>query len=259
MAGTRACRNAAARSDIGPSIRAERRHRPHSHGLPAALGVPVIEDAAEALGASFTKADAPGTFGDFGVSRSTETRSLRPAGGGMLGAPTTRRGERAEADDPGPRAGSALRTLRDRLQLPDEQPARRDRPGATSRLLRSRVPARDPTRVIRRLAGDEPGDGFMPDAAVGAAHALADDITVVPTCSAPIAAVRLALESQTSKPGRYGSPCTCSRCLPTPTVGGTVAERTVRSLALPSSARASLGFRPRAHRRGFRAHRDDPG
>ena len=51
--------------------------------LCAAYGVPVLEDAAEALGAGYGGRPA-GSFGGRRCSRSTATRSLTTSGGGML-------------------------------------------------------------------------------------------------------------------------------------------------------------------------------
>ena len=107
-------------------------------------GVPLIEDAAEALGATYRGRPA-GSFGLAGVLSFNGNKIITTGGGGML---VTDDGRVADADPapghPGPRAGAALRAPHGRLQLPAQQPARRGRPR----------PAAAARRPDRRPPGD---------------------------------------------------------------------------------------------------------
>ena len=170
-------------------------------------------------------------------SRSTATRSSPRAAAGCC-RPTTRRDRTgASPEHAGARTGAALRAHRDRVQLPDEQPAGRGRSGAARgpRRPRSRAGARSSARYREAFA----------DVAGHRVHARRRRRANPPTGSpsspstdphAP-SAVRTSSRS-TSRPGRRGSPCTCNRCSPTASVrGGAVAEEIFRTgLCLPSGS-----------------------
>ena len=132
--------------------------------------MPLIEDAAEALGATYRGAPAGGQ-GDIAAFSFNGNKIITTSGGGMLVSDDEAMVEHArKLSHPGPRARAALRAHRDRLQLPAEQPARRGRPraargaaraGRTRRrinaryrelLARRRVHARGAVRPLELLA-----------------------------------------------------------------------------------------------------------
>ena len=92
-------------------------------------GVALVEDAAEALGATHGER-AAGTLGDIGVFSFNGNKVATTSGGGMVVTPDAGgRRPRPPPGDAGQGAGAPLRARRGRVQLPPEQPARRDRPG----------------------------------------------------------------------------------------------------------------------------------
>ena len=138
-------------------------------------GVPLIEDAAEALGATYGARQA-GAFGECAAFSFNGNKIITTSGGGMLVSHRPRhRRAGAAPGDAGARAGAALRARRRRLQLPAEQPARGGRPRPAAPLLDAKVARRrainEPTaRRWRRC----PASTFMPEAAVRPLELLAD-------------------------------------------------------------------------------------
>ena len=123
----------------------------------ARYDVPIIEDAAEALGATYDGQSA-GTFGALGVFSFNGNKIITTSGGGMLVCQSAGVGPAGPLPGhAGPRSGAPLPTLRDRLQLPDEQPAGGGRPRAVAGAGRARRPAAGELRVLPRRAGRPAG------------------------------------------------------------------------------------------------------
>ena len=176
--------------------------------------VPVLEDAAEALGASYRGRPA-GTLGDVGAFSFNGNKIITCSGGGMLVA----RGDRvAKARHWATQAREAARRVpprRARLQLPALERARRDRARAARGARGAGAPAaRGASSATARRSRTCPGSTPMPEAAVRPAHALAlllprgrgrvrRDARRPPRARSP---------PPTSRRGRSGSRCTCSRC-----------------------------------------------
>ena len=116
-------------------------------------GVPLIEDAAEALGSSYHGRPA-GAFGSWAIFSFNGNKIITTSGGGMLVSHSRR--NRRTGPPPrhaGPRPGTALRALRDRLQLPAEQPPRRARARPARKASRPRwnAAARSGVNTLTRL------------------------------------------------------------------------------------------------------------
>jgi dTDP-4-amino-4,6-dideoxygalactose transaminase len=129
--------------------------------------VPLIEDAAEALGATYRERPA-GTFGEFGVLSFNGNKVITTSGGGMLLTHSAEAAEHArflatQARDPAPhyehsvigfnyRMSNLLAAVGvGQMRVLDERVARR----------------RDNNRFYRERLSGVPGIGFMPDAGYG--------------------------------------------------------------------------------------------
>ena len=143
-----------------------------------AHGVPLVEDAAEALGSTYL-GRAAGTLGDLGVYSFNGNKIITTGGGGMLVCERAAWADRARfLASQARESGAALPALADRLQLPDEQPPRRRRagpapgpgaagpgqapgerllPGGAPRRARTLLPARGQVRALQLLAHLPPG------------------------------------------------------------------------------------------------------
>ena len=127
IAERRAAGRARPGGDRGRPLRPVLRLRRAPRGLRAPRRRARSRTPAEALGATYRGAPraAQGALAAFSFNGN---KIITTSGGGMLvsGRPRLDRA-RAQPLDAGARAGAALRAHRDRLQLPDEQPAGRAR------------------------------------------------------------------------------------------------------------------------------------
>ena len=149
-------------------LRAVRRLRPPHRSLCARYGVPLVEDAAEALGATLPGAAGRLLRGTRRSSRSTATRSSPPA---AAACSCPRRGPDRPGPlpgHPGPRTVPPLRARRPRLQLPAEQPAGRLGRAQLARPRRRIARRRDINERYRAAAGSRCRvSRFMPIADYG--------------------------------------------------------------------------------------------
>ena len=209
----RARRQAAEGRGAGASLRPERGHRPDLETCDR-HGVPLIEDAAEALGATY-QGRAPGTFGWAGIFSFNGNKIITTSGGGMLvsadmGSSTTR------ASWP-PRPASPRRTtsIGDRLQLPPEQRAGRHRPRAAPGAGGARAAASGRSSRPTASSGRPARHRLHARSAVGS---LTRWLTVITIDPAEFGADReesaWPWKPRISRRGRSGNRCTCSRCLP---------------------------------------------
>ena len=133
----------------------------------ARYGVPLIEDAAEALGASY-KGRAPGTVGAAGIYSFNGNKIITTAGGGMLVTPdgalaTHARKLATQARDPAPHYEHSEIGYNYRLSNVLAAIGR-----GQLRVLEERVGARRRNFAFYAEAlGDLPGIAFMPEAAWG--------------------------------------------------------------------------------------------
>jgi pyridoxal phosphate-dependent aminotransferase EpsN len=205
-------------------------------------GVPLIEDAAEALGAKY-HARAPGTFGEFGIYSFNGNKIITTSGGGML---VTRDRDLAshalklatQARDQAPhyqhseigynyRMSNVLAAI-GRGQL---------------RHLNERVAARRRNfDFYTQALGDLPGISFMPEAPWGRHTRWLTTLTIDPSeFGADREAVRLALSEENIEARPLWKPMHCqpvfAKCK---TVGGAVAESLFADgLCLPSGSNLS--------------------
>jgi pyridoxal phosphate-dependent aminotransferase EpsN len=148
--------------------------------------IPLIEDAAEALGASY-KGRAPGTFGAAGIYSFNGNKIITTAGGGMLVTPdgalaTHARKLATQARDPAPhyehseigynyRLSNVLAAIgRGQLKVLEERVAARRRNFA----------------LYAEALGDLPGIAFMPEAAWGTHTRWLTTLTIDPQTVLPL-------------------------------------------------------------------------
>ena len=160
-------------------------------------GVPVIEDAAEALGATYRGRPAGG-FGRFGVFSFNGNKIITTSGGGMLvsndgGAIARARFLASQARDPAPHYQHSEIGYNYRMSNLLAAVGR-----GQLRVLADRVEARRRNfECYREALGDLPGLTFMPEAAYGRANRWLTCITIDPEVSGTSRErVRLALEAE---------------------------------------------------------------
>lgn len=209
----------------------------HLYGQSADLGrlldtcarfdVPLIEDAAEALGATY-QGRQPGTFGKAGVFSFNGNKIITTSGGGMLVSEDARFIEHArklatQARDPAPHYEHSeigynyrMSNLLAAVGL------------GQLRVLESRVAARRANFLFyQRALGDLPGIEFMPEAPWGRHTRWLTTLTIDPTrFGADREQVRHALEAQNIEARPVWKPMHLQPVFRgCPRVGGAVAER----------------------------------
>ena len=200
--------------------------------------VPLVEDAAEAIGATWQGRHA-GAWGALAAYSFNGNKIMTTGGGGMLVG--DRRVDRAGPvpRPAGPPTRAALRAHRGGVQLPHVQPARRRRPGPAGVTARQDPASPRDQRGLpigtgwaRRRRVHAVGPAGRAQRVADADHARSGDGPATRTAS-----VR-SWSSSTSRPARHGSRCTSSRSSPaSPVEGGAVAEDLyARGVCLPSGS-----------------------
>jgi dTDP-4-amino-4,6-dideoxygalactose transaminase len=213
-------------ADIDPILDACRRY-----------GVPLIEDAAEALGASY-QGRAPGVFGQAGIYSFNGNKIITTSGGGMLVAPDKALLDHArklatQARDPAPHYEHSEIGYNYRMSNLLAAVGRGQLEALGERVDRKR-------RIFdfyRQALGDLPGVRFMPEAPWGRSTRWLTVLTIDPRqFGADREAVRLALEAQRIEARPVWKPMHLQPVFrDSPTVGGAVAAQLFRDgLCLPS-------------------------
>jgi pyridoxal phosphate-dependent aminotransferase EpsN len=215
-------------ADLDPIVAACRRH-----------GVPLVEDAAEALGATY-RGRCPGTYGQFGAFSFNGNKIITTSGGGMLVSPDAAEIEQvrflaSQARDPAPHYEHSTIGFNYRMSNVLAAIGR-----GQLRLLAERVGARRRNFAFYREAlGNEPGISFMPEAGYGCASRWLTVIQVDPReFGATAEDVRLQLQRDRIESRPVWKPMHLqplfARCR---RVGGAVAEHLFRhGLCLPSGS-----------------------
>ncbi|HET7584807.1 MAG TPA: aminotransferase class I/II-fold pyridoxal phosphate-dependent enzyme [Gemmatimonadaceae bacterium] len=215
-------------ADLDPIVRACERH-----------GVPLIEDAAEALGATYHDR-APGTLGLFGIYSFNGNKIITTGGGGMLVTPDARLAARAlklatQAREPAPHYEHAEVGYNYRLSNVLAAIGR-----GQLRVLDDRVAARRRNfEFYRRALGDCPGVAFMPEASWGMHTRWLTTLTIDPAIAGvDRETVRLSLDAENIEARPVWKPMHLQPVFEgCETVGGAVAaELFERGLCLPSGS-----------------------
>jgi pyridoxal phosphate-dependent aminotransferase EpsN len=202
-------------------------------------GVTLVEDAAEALGATY-RGRSPGTFGRCGIYSFNGNKIITTSGGGMLVSEDAELIKQArflatQARDPAPHYQHSHIGYNYRLSNILAAVGR-----GQLRVLKDRVNARRAhCEAYRRLLGDLPGLTFMPEADYGRSTRWLICVQIDPAkFGADRETVRLALEADNIEARPVWKPlhlqpvfADCER------VGGAVSERLFeRGLCLPSGS-----------------------
>ncbi|MGQ9590934.1 MAG: DegT/DnrJ/EryC1/StrS family aminotransferase, partial [Planctomycetota bacterium] len=205
-------------------------------------GVRLVEDAAEALGATYRGRPA-GTLGDLGVFSFNGNKIITTSGGGMLLSARKEWIDRArylaaQARDPAPHYEHSAIGYNYRLSNLLAAVGR-----GQLRALEDRIERR---RAIRRFyeerLGRLPGIGFLPEAPYGRSNSWLTAITVDPEeFGATREDIRLALEAENIESRPVWKPLHLQRAFAgCRAVGGRIAERLFeRGLCLPSGSALS--------------------
>ena len=201
--------------------------------------IPLIEDAAESLGASY-KGRAPGSFGKIGIFSFNGNKIITTSGGGMLVSDDQKLVEKArflatQARDPAPHYQHSEIGYNYRLSNVLAGIGR-----GQLRVLEERVEARRHNfEVYKQALGNLPGIEFMPEAAFGKSTRWLTCLTIDPAAfGADREQVRLALAEEKIEARPVWKPlhlqpvfadCEC--------IGGAVAEELFEyGLCLPSGS-----------------------
>jgi len=162
-----------------------------------AYEIPLIEDAAESLGASY-KNRSPGSFGKIGIFSFNGNKIITTSGGGMLVSDDQKLVEKArflatQARDPAPHYQHSEIGYNYRLSNVLAGIGR-----AQLRVLEERVEARRHNfEVYKQALGNLPGIAFMPEAAFGKSTCWLTCLTIDPAAfGADREQVRLALAQE---------------------------------------------------------------
>ena len=205
----------------------------------AEYGIPVVEDAAEALGATY-RGRSPGTLGRLGIFSFNGNKIITSSGGGMLVSDdealiTRARKLSTQARDPAPHYQHSEIGYNYRLSNVLAGIAR-----AQLRVLEDRVAARRRNFQYYADALDElPGIAFMPEAPWGRHTRWLTALTIDPAqFGADREAVRLALEADNIEARPVWKPMHLQPVFAgCDVIGGAVAEDLFeRGLCLPSSS-----------------------
>lgn len=207
-----------------------------------AQGVPVVEDAAEALGSTY-RGRALGGFGRFGILSFNGNKILTTSGGGALlsdDGEAIARARKLASQAREPVVHYEHRELGFNYRLSNLLAAVGR---GQLRVLDERVAARRRTfERYREALGELPGLGFMPEAPYGRSNRWLTCITLDPEeLGADREAVRLALEAEDIEARPIWKPMHLQPVFAgCETVGGAVAERIFeRGLCLPSGSSLS--------------------
>ncbi len=201
--------------------------------------VPLIEDAAEALGATY-EARQPGTFGKAGIFSFNGNKIITTSGGGMLVSEdkvmiTHARKLATQARDPAPHYQHSEIGYNYRLSNLLSAVGR-----GQLRVLSQRVEARRKNFALYRQAlGDLPGLDFMPEAPWGRHSRWLTTVTVDPSrFGADREQLRLAFEAENIEARPVWKPMHLQPVFQDcPRVGGEIAERLFHTgLCLPSGS-----------------------
>ena len=215
-------------ADLDPLLAACARH-----------GVPLIEDAAEALGSSY-KGRVPGTLGHAGIYSFNGNKIITTSGGGMLvsaDAALVRRALKLSTQSRDPAAHYEHSEVGYNYRLSNVLAALGR---GQLRVLEERVAARRRNfEHYLRALGAEPGLTFMPEAPWGRHTRWLTALTIDPVCfGADREAVRLALERENIEARPVWKPMHLQPVFaPFSRAGGAVAEALFRTgLCLPSGS-----------------------
>jgi pyridoxal phosphate-dependent aminotransferase EpsN len=209
----------------------------------ARYDIPVVEDAAEALGATY-KGKFPGTFGQTGIFSFNGNKMITTSGGGMLVTGDEALARKAfklatQAQDPAPHYQHSEIGFNYRLSNVLAAIGR-----AQLRVLDERVRARRRNfSFYRNALGSMPGIHFMPEVEWGLHSRWLTTLTIDPAAfGADREAVRRALEADNIEARPVWKPMHLQPVFQGfETVGGEVAERLFRhGLCLPSGSNLSL-------------------